>query len=374
MPLQEICHDLATQAARLVLIELPFDYAQDTRPRLTVWTNGRVTRTWRSRLRTPSGPPGYVRDVLQTTWWGLLNGPFDLAIAADNLNTLACLALRRLGWLRRVIFYTIDYVPQRFDSRLLNSVYHWCDRRAVHNADVVWNLTVAMMEGRRTYGGIDPASAAPQLVVPIGTRRQVPSASAETSRTLVFMGHLIAKQGVQLAIEAMPALLAIVPKARLLIIGGGPFETDLRALAEKLDLGDAVRFTGRVEKLEKVREMMAAGALAVAPYSRDLDSWTAFADPGKIKNYLGCSLPVLTTDVAPIARELEDRGCGVVIPYDAGALAAKAGELLTDLPRLRAMRAAAWRMAEELEWGHILQRAFAETALAFKAGRLKPKS
>jgi phosphatidyl-myo-inositol dimannoside synthase len=44
----------------------------------------------------------------------------------------------------------------------------------------------------------------------------------------------------------MPGILAKVPDAVLLIVGGGPYEKDLRKLANETGVAQSVRFTGSV--------------------------------------------------------------------------------------------------------------------------------
>lgn len=61
--------------------------------------------------------------------------------------------------------------------------------------------------------------------------------------TLATIGRLERYKGHQRAIEAMPEVLRARPDARLLVVGTGPYEAELRALARRLGLGDAVTFT-----------------------------------------------------------------------------------------------------------------------------------
>ncbi|UQV44052.1 glycosyltransferase, exosortase A system-associated [Janthinobacterium lividum] len=61
-----------------------------------------------------------------------------------------------------------------------------------------------------------------------------------------FIGSFYAYEGLALLLRAMPRLLAAQPALRLLLAGGGPQETALRALAAQLDVEHAVVFAGRV--------------------------------------------------------------------------------------------------------------------------------
>ncbi|HZR04066.1 MAG TPA: TIGR04063 family PEP-CTERM/XrtA system glycosyltransferase [Burkholderiales bacterium] len=61
-----------------------------------------------------------------------------------------------------------------------------------------------------------------------------------------FIGSFYAYEGLGLLLRAAPLMLRRVPNLKLLLVGGGPQEAELRALAAELDVADQVIFTGRV--------------------------------------------------------------------------------------------------------------------------------
>ena len=72
----------------------------------------------------------------------------------------------------------------------------------------------------------------------------------EGREVLGFLGSFYAYEGLELLIEAVPALLERRPRLRVLLVGEGPREEHLRRRVRELGLGDKVLFPGRVPHSE----------------------------------------------------------------------------------------------------------------------------
>ncbi|HVS05274.1 MAG TPA: glycosyltransferase [Candidatus Dormibacteraeota bacterium] len=204
----------------------------------------------------------------------------------------------------------------------------------------------------------------PQLIVRHGANfervTRIPLDRADPYR-IAFLGHLLEKQGVQALIQALPKVQARVPRAALMIVGDGPYAGTLRELSKKLGLETTIEFTGAIEDHRLVESRLTGCALAVAPYVPDLLNFTQYADPGKIRTYLACGLPVVLTGVPPIASLVESRGAGRVVEYDIDALADAIADYLSDRPALELARAAATQLGSEFEWRRIFSDAWTRT-------------
>ena len=72
----------------------------------------------------------------------------------------------------------------------------------------------------------------------------------ENCHVLGFLGSFYGYEGIDLTIAAMPAVLAKNPNVRLLLVGGGPQEKNLKQQVTLLGLEGKVIFTGRVPHSE----------------------------------------------------------------------------------------------------------------------------
>jgi glycosyltransferase involved in cell wall biosynthesis len=343
------------RAARVLVMRHAFSYAREVDSVVRRWEEGSLVHEDRVRwhARIPE-PVTWTKDMfLDVLWAGRTPGKIDVFVGIDSLNAAAGLALRRAGKARRVVFWTIDYVPERFRSRLLNRIYHRFDRFCVRRCDVTWNVSPRMEPARRERG-----VEGPQRIVPIGATTRRPRAPTEPNR-VIFVGHLLEKQGVQLALRALAVVRERIPAARLLVIGDGPYRAALESLADELALGPAVEFAGYVESHAEVEERIAESALGLAVYDPGNASFTEFADPGKIKNYLAAGVPVITTEIVHSAHEIEQAGAGLVVDYEVSSLAAAMVELI-DPSRQTVARRAAARMGAESDWVAVFDRAFEE--------------
>lgn len=68
----------------------------------------------------------------------------------------------------------------------------------------------------------------------------------------IFAGNLIHLKGIHLAIRALAQVLVEIPEAKLTLIGSGPAEGWLRALAAQCGAAQAVEFAGRLPRQELI--------------------------------------------------------------------------------------------------------------------------
>ncbi len=362
---QELLDYLRPRVEQVVSIDHPFPYANmPLNSTLKVYERGRQTSALQSPAPRGPAPLFYLLDVLFTVYFFVrARLKVDLFVAFDNLNTFAALVLRRLGLVRSVVFYVIDYVPQRFESRLLNDIYHWLDKYCCYQADSIWNVSPNMMAARKakwhTLDGV-----AHNIVVPLGCayeRIERLPIDEINRHDVMFLGSLLREQGIHLLVETWPTVVARVPDATLVIVGHGDQEELVKRRIQELGIAPRIRFIGFVADDVEVERIVARCAVGVAPYTEDAGSFKYYADPGKVKFYLAAGLPVVITKVPPIAEVIQAAQAGMAIRHDAVELAAALVTLLTDDGLYARYRANAIALAARYSWNRIFREALTQT-------------
>ncbi|MCT2557717.1 glycosyltransferase, exosortase A system-associated [Tsuneonella sp. YG55] len=178
---------------------------------------------------------------------------------------------------------------------------------------------------------------------------------AETDPVIGFIGSFYDYEGLDLLIDAMPALRAVQPGARLLLVGGGPMDAALRQRAAASPCSDAIRFTGRVPHEEVERYYSLVDVLA---YPRKASRLTELVTPLKPLEAMAQGRLVAASDVGGHRELVDDGETGVLFePDDPDACAAALADLLAARHAWPAIRQRAReRVRQRHDWAHNIRR------------------
>jgi glycosyltransferase involved in cell wall biosynthesis len=360
-PAQALRDHLVSEGARVVAVAHPLTPEDGTRHVIDEYAGGTLAGS--RTIRLPVRPPlSFTLDPLVPllpprveAWFGF--------------NPLACargLAARSLGRAQFVALWSVDFVPDRFGpGTVATRVYDRVDRLACTRADARVELSEAARDARSRRHGLGGAGA-PVHVVPMGAwLERVPTTEPDghARRRVVFLGHLVERQGVDLLLEALARLAERGEAVQADVIGTGPLERELRREAQRRGLESSVRFHGFVEDHRDVERLLAEAAVGVAPYRPTESTFTRYADPGKLKAYLAAGLPIVLTDVPPNARDLEREAGAEIVAYDADALA-DAIVRSFDPDDWARRREAALGYARRFDWAVLLPQLLAKLGLS----------
>lgn len=176
----------------------------------------------------------------------------------------------------------------------------------------------------------------------IDTVSYTPDPSARSAQPVFsYLGRLKKYKGVHLAIRAFAAMKH--PTATLEIAGAGDYREALEALARSLDLGERVRFLGRITEAEKLSLLRRSWALV---FASPKEGWG-------ITNLeaAACGTPVVASNSPGIRESVRDGDTGYLVPHgDVGAMAAAMDRLAASRELVERLGVEARRFAESFTW------------------------
>lgn len=186
---------------------------------------------------------------------------------------------------------------------------------------------------------------------------------------ILTFGLLSANKGIEVMIDAMPAILAKAPRATYVVLGathpnlvreeGERYRDALVARVNALGIGDNVVFLDRFVDHQTLLGYIAMCDVYVTPYLSE-----AQMTSGTLANSYGLGKAIVSTPYWH-ARELLADGSGILVPFgDAGAMAREVGALLLDHPRRDAMRERAYAASRAMTWPRIGERYLDEFSVA----------
>ena len=167
----------------------------------------------------------------------------------------------------------------------------------------------------------------------------------QDNRVIGFLGSFYAYEGLDLLLAALPRILEQAPDVRILLVGGGPQEANLRAQARDLGVSDSVVFVGRVPHAEIGRYYDLVDLLA---YPRHAMRLTDLVTPLKPLEAMAQGHLLIASDVGGHKELIEDGETGFLFrAEDQADLAQKALAALNLPDRGAAMRANGRRFVEQ---------------------------
>ncbi len=152
-------------------------------------------------------------------------------------------------------------------------------------------------------------------------------------------------------------LTAKIKDFTFVCVGGGDVDY-LKQEVKKSGLEKYFEIIGRMQDMEKVEKILLSCGVAVAPYyPEDKNNFSYYADPGKVKIYLGCGLPVVITDVPPVARSVVRHKAGLLAEYNAKDVAMQIQCIISSEQTYRKFQKNALRFGKECEWRVIYKKA-----------------
>jgi 1,2-diacylglycerol 3-alpha-glucosyltransferase len=288
------------------------------------------------------------------THFGELIDVYPLATAAGILVFSVAMPL---------MLRTRPVLPRRLAGMGLRQRQTWRLVAAFANeTDAVVSPSAHLARALPAYGVTAPCHVIPNGV-PLhryraGGNRPAPVRKGQGERHILCVGRLSREKRVDVLIDAMRQVRH--PGTRLVVVGTGPGESALRALARGAGVGDRVLFTGYQEPAAVAALLRQADVFAHPSYHFD-------NQPMVILEAIASGLPVVYCDER-LAEGLTPGNAVLTRAPDGAAFAAALDDLLADPRRRAAMAKRSQAVAEEFD---VLVLARRMTALYLRSEQMR---
>lgn len=343
---------LEHNAKRVITVSHPLVAEGPNTHVVTTYRDGKVSER---AVRLPNKPPyTYLFDPLAP----LRLPKDDIWFGFNNLACLRGLARKKVGRTKKVIYWAVDFVPNRFGTGIATKGYDKVDSYVARKADFRVEVSQAALDARTRRLELDKKISAKGLVIPMGAwLKSTPKTTSKSweKQIAVYMGHLVERQGVATFVEAINLLKRRGSRVKAEVIGGGPMLDHLKSQAKELGIEKAITFHGFIKSHKDVEKILSKCTVAVAPYQVDPANFTQYADPGKLKAYMGASLPIVVTAVPPNVNELVAAGVAKVVEDNSEEVAEGVEYFLSNESRWTKAHKSSANKAKEFDWDVLLK-------------------
>jgi phosphatidylinositol alpha-1,6-mannosyltransferase len=179
--------------------------------------------------------------------------------------------------------------------------------------------------------------------------------SKDRARTLLTVGRLIPRKGIDTVIRSLPELLQTFPDLVYWIAGEGPDRQRLEALVAERQLENTVRFLGRVSDAD-LPDLYRRAGIFVMPVREEADGTSVEGFGIVYLEAAASGLPVVAGDSGGAAEAVKGGETGMVVTPSPEAVTKALSHLLGDDAKCRQLGVAGRRWVEDnMNWDRAAQ-------------------
>jgi glycosyltransferase involved in cell wall biosynthesis len=123
----------------------------------------------------------------------------------------------------------------------------------------------------------------------------------------IYTGGIQLGRGIQTVLAALPDIVKKIPDFLFVVVGDGYAADHFKKMIQKNHLDDYVLWVGWIDRKE-IFDYIKASKLGLIPHF--VSDHVNTTIPNKLFDYMGCGIPVVTSDAIPMKRILEEERCG----------------------------------------------------------------
>ncbi len=124
----------------------------------------------------------------------------------------------------------------------------------------------------------------------------------------IYTGGIQLGRGIQTVLAALPEIVKEIPDFLFVIVGDGYATEHLKKMIRETQLDDYVLWIGWIDRKE-IFDYIKASKLGLIPHF--ISDHVNTTIPNKLFDYMGCGIPVVSSDAIPLKRILDEERCGL---------------------------------------------------------------
>jgi len=281
----------------------------------------------------------------------------EIFIGVDPLNAVAGNLLKFFGKARKTVYFSADFAMKRFENSFLSNFYLFLDNLVMHWSNFTWSISKRITFYRKRKGLKEQKN----LLLPNAPffdsvkRKKIDEIH---KHDLVIVSKLSEGIAFELLIDSIKKLHKKYSDIRLLLIGSGEKENELRNYVDKRDMGKQVLFLGAKSHEEMFKTLVTCG-VGIAFYSySNKNHFHYFSDSMKVRDYLASGLPSLISGNSGIVEELEKNLAGKHVKLDINDITHVISNIFNDDKLYEKMRENAILLAKQYDTAALLDKYF----------------
>lgn len=301
---------ISDQITKLVVISHPLNRDSLRTSLYSEYSNGRLIRQIARRRFLPT-KIGLIFDPLIFR----LSRDFDYIIGFNVFTLFSSLAFQKSWKLRTLVSWSVDFTPPA--NRLRNVIEASLWFLVSRSLKLRIENSHAAEEARREF--FHSLYSVPSQIIPIGIseRDLIDSDFIHLKKrgSILFLGSINYRTG---ALKAFKALEELHERTGIEFVanfvGTGPDLDNLRNAVRNSKISKKIKIHGFLPEGPELQSLIFESSIALAPFENLTDSFTEFADPQKLKRYMGAACAVLMSDVPKVSASYASNKCALVIP------------------------------------------------------------
>lgn len=267
-------------------------------------------------------------------------------IVANDLDTLPAAFIAARMRKRRLVYDSHEFfteVPELTDRPFVRSCWLYIEKLLLPSLTNCYTVSSSIASAYRNIYGIN-MNVIRNLPYRLAGVKPVPGTSSD-GKVIIYQGSLNIGRGLELAIRAV----ALMNNVRLVIVGTGDIDRDLRQMVREMKLNDRVIFEGRKTPDQLLYYTLKADAGISLEQPQGLNY--IYSLPNKLFDYIQAGLPVIVSDLPEMAAVVREYGAGIVTGADdPEKLASEISTFLNNDKLIESIRHNLVKAAEELCW------------------------